>query len=54
MKIISRNGSSVIIERDNGQIWLTRRKKRRHDSRRRVFNKTNKSSVIYIPIKHLS
>lgn len=50
MKILSRVGSSVVIEAKDGSIWLTRRSKRRHDGRRRVLIK---HSVIYIPIKKL-
>lgn len=54
MKILSRVGSSVIIEAKDGSIWLTMRKKRGHDNRRRVPHVTKKPSVIYIPIKKLS
>lgn len=54
MKIISRGGSSCIIEDKNGILWLTKRKKLRHDSRRRLPHVTKKRSVIYIPIKKLT
>jgi len=53
MKIIERHGSTCIIEDKNGIRWLTRRKKRRHDSRRKLPHVTKKPSVIYIPIKCL-
>lgn len=53
-KILARKGSLVIIQAKNGTIWLTRRKKRRHDSRTRVPHVTKKPSVIFIPIKQLT
>lgn len=51
MKILSRVGSSVIVEAKDGSIWLTRRKKRYHDCRRK---KPTKHAVVYLPIKKLS
>jgi hypothetical protein len=54
VKKICRSGSLVIIEDDTGNLWLTRRKKRRHDNRRKVPHTTGKPSVIYIPIKLLN
>lgn len=54
MKIISREGSSVIVENHLGEIWLTKRKKIRHDNRRKKPSKTGWRSVRYIPIKLLS
>lgn len=50
MKILSRCGSTVIIEDKEGRIWLTRRKKRKHNNRRQ---KPTHRAVIYIPIKQL-
>jgi hypothetical protein len=53
MKRLFREGSSVVFKNDLGEIWLTRRKKTRHDSRRRKPCHSKKPSVIYIPIKQL-
>lgn len=54
MKIIYRNGSQRIIQDNNGKFWLTRRKKRRHDSRRTPPHISKKPSVINIPLQQLS
>lgn len=51
MKVISRVGSSCVIEDKNGILWLTIRKKLKKDSRRQV--RTNKS-IFYFPIKKLT
>ncbi len=50
MEIISREGSQVIIKDKSGRVWLTRRIKRKKDSRRRAISHY---SVRYIPIKEL-
>ena len=50
MEILSREGSQVIIKDKNGRTWLTRRVKRKKDSRRRPVLKC---TVRYIPIREL-
>lgn len=50
---ITRIGSKVILIDKNGELWLTRRKKLRHDSRRKKPYITKKPSVIFLPIKKL-
>lgn len=56
MKILSRVGSSVIVEAKDGSIWLTRRKKYKRAQHRRNWRRvmTRFYSVRYIPIKKLS
>ena len=49
MIYLDREGSLVTIMDKEGNIWLTRRKKLRHDSRRR----RKACRVIFIPIKKL-
>lgn len=53
MEIVSREGSLVQVRDKSGKLWLTRRKKRRHDSRRRKGWYLRGKSVIYIPIKRI-
>lgn len=48
--LITRVGSKVILIDSNGELWLTKRKKTRHDSRRK---KGKGARVIFIPIKKL-
>lgn len=51
-EILQRTGSLVIIRDRLGRIWLTKRKKLRHDSRRRKPHRGWRS-VRYFPIKQL-
>lgn len=56
MKVIAREGSLVTIINDDGETWLTRRKKLRHDNRRRSFKnpKSQRRPVRYTPIKRIA
>ncbi len=54
VKILYRRGSQCIIQANDGTYWLTRRKKRRHDSRRKVPDVTKKPSVFFFPIRQLT
>lgn len=58
MKILSRVGSSVILEAKDGSIWLTKRKKLRHNNRRKKQCKPYQYKfrwlMVYRPIKQLS
>lgn len=50
MKILFRKKALVIIERDNGEWWITKRKKYKHDCRRQ---KPIERAVKYFPIKQI-
>lgn len=47
---ISRNGSECVIRDSKGKLWLTRRQKSKHDSKRR---KRKSRSVIHLPIRRI-
>lgn len=49
--VISRRGSQVVVRDSLGKLWLTRRKKLRHDSRRR--KNTRACRVIHLPIRRI-
>lgn len=52
MIIIERNGSQVLLKNKNGELWLTKRIKRKNDSKRRkILNKG--WSVRHIPIERI-
>lgn len=49
-EIISRDGSECVVRDKKGKLWLTRRKKLRHDTRRR---KGKYAHVIHYPIHRI-